>query len=54
MSQHFIWTPPFLTNFTFRPIVGQVSTGRPAARTLRSVVLPEFSNPTSTTSSFFA
>ncbi len=40
MSQHFIFTWPFLKTFTFNPIVGTVSTGWPLAKTLNRVVLP--------------
>lgn len=52
MSQHFIVTFPFFTTFTFNPIVGTVSALVPVASTFNSVVLPEFSSPTNTTSSW--
>ena len=52
ISQHFMVTPPFFTNLTFKPIVGHVSTETPLARTFSSVVFPEFSRPTKTHSSF--
>lgn len=40
MSQHFMFTPPFFTIFTFSPMVGTVSTAVPIAITFNSVVFP--------------